>query len=702
MNKDNKITICIVDDNNDNLGLLFSMFAPNNYSILMAQNGMHAIQLIENNLPDLILLDVMLPDIDGFEVCKILKSNEKTNDIPVIFITALSDTSHKISGFQAGGIDYITKPFDRDEVIIRVTTHIELLSLRKDLLNKNNILENEIKERKKIEASLKELAEELRQAKHIAEKANQAKTLFLASMSHEIRTPMNAILGLTKLTLDTELTTDQYENLSAIKESATHLSSIINDILDLSKIETQNLQLTNECFNLNTLMINVIRLLMGSAQKKGIFLDIIQDPNIPTFFKGDEMRIKQVIINLVGNAIKFTNQGGVTVQISKPDEQTLPPEYQPNQNTQAIQNAIVLLFSIKDTGIGIPKDRQNIIFEAFQQSDYSITKQYGGSGLGLSISKKLVEKMGGCIWVQSEEQKGSTFYFTLCLSEASEEDIKNASKIISFEEATNQSLPALRILIVEDIDVNVMVLKKYLKTTNHNITIANNGLMAIETLKQKDFDLILMDIEMPIMDGIEATRQIRNGEAGKQKTNIPVIAMTAHALDEFQQMAKQVGMNGFLTKPVKFSQLKETLQSIALRIEVNKQNNPQIQHQADNLTRYDYDGIIDKQTLIDRLGDDQLFLTEVVKTSINDIQRLYKELQQALANQQMEKMIYIAHSLKSVCATIEAKTTKDICLQIEKLSKQGDYEQSKKLITKLDIEITTLLNYLALPNIFDV
>jgi signal transduction histidine kinase/DNA-binding NarL/FixJ family response regulator/HPt (histidine-containing phosphotransfer) domain-containing protein len=418
----------------------------------------------------------------------------------------------------------------------------EIARLRKLIDHERQVM-NELRDREA------QQSEEMRKAKELADEANRAKSAFLAVISHEIRTPMTGIMGMIRLLQETTLSNSQREYAQTIQDSGDAMVSLLNDILDFEKIESGKMDLEHLDFDLHRLLNGVVTLMSGHAAAKGIALKLELDADTPRFVVGDPVRLRQVLLNLVGNAIKFTSEGSVTLQA------------RPNQKgAHEGMSVHKLYFGVKDTGIGISKEAQQNLFNPFAQADNSITRKFGGTGLGLAISQRLIEAMGGRIQIDSTEGRGSTFYFIITMEEG------NAGSAAQQQSSattggTQKSARALRIMIVEDNEINQRLLREFVDRMGHHVTLAGSGEEALKIIGEQSFDLVLMDIELPGMSGMGTTKAIR-ALGDERKAALPVIALSGNVRDEDIRACYAANMNGHLSKPVDPKRLSQMIDKV--------------------------------------------------------------------------------------------------------------------------------------------
>ena len=529
--------ILIVDDKPENLVPLAKLLEDFDAEIIKATSGNEALAKCIDNEFALALIDVQMPDMDGYETVRIMRQVERTRFLPVIFISAIySEDQYLIQGVEAGAVDFITKPIKPRILIGKVKIFLELFEQKK-------LLENEIEQRKITEQSLVETKNELLKAKLKAEESDQLKTAFLANMSHEIRTPLNAIVGFSDILANsTNINPEKkLEFLGYINNSSIALTNIINDILDIAKIEAGQLKITFETINITGILKELeatfaSELLRKSKTEVNLILKLPRNQT-DLYAETDEIRLRQILSNLLNNAIKFTLMGSIEFGVEIYDQW--------------------LEFYVADTGIGIPEDKLALVFERFQRVENDKIVNAPGTGLGLSIVKKMVELLGGNIKVSSSVDKGSRFFFVLPykpgLSTGKEVNIQQGMTT----SPSNFNWNNKNILIAEDQDYNYQYLYEILTPTGANLKWARNGKETVDYFQLNGiYDIILMDIKMPVLNGLEAFTQIRSIN---KKT--PVIAVTAYAMDEDREQYMQYGFNEYITKPVNKSELLNIINS---------------------------------------------------------------------------------------------------------------------------------------------
>jgi signal transduction histidine kinase/HPt (histidine-containing phosphotransfer) domain-containing protein/BarA-like signal transduction histidine kinase len=593
-----------------------------------AAEGAEAVAKAGRARPDLVLMDVRLQgEMDGIEAARRI---QRLYDIPVIFLTAHSDSDTLERAKASSPFGYLLKPFEEREVHLAV----ELA-----------VYKHQVEQR-------------MRQAKAAAEAANDAKTSFLGTVSHELRTPMNGIIGMIELMLMTSLNDEQKEYAALIKDSSLKLLGVLNDILDYSRIEARTLRLHKTAFNLDQAIEATVAPWREQAQTKGLAFELFVSPDIPVDLEGDAARLKQVLSNLVHNAVKFTDHGSVRVEVKNAAEaagQHTPPR-------------IRLHVSVSDTGPGLSEEQAQNAFESFTQGEDYMTRSQGGLGLGLTIANRLVELLGGRIWIESNSGRGSTFHFTALMA-------LQTSVAPKPEEAPSPvDLSGVRVLVAEDNSTSRMLAVRLLSQNGAEVKTAQDGFQALEALASEPFDLVLMDVQMPVMDGIQATHRIRSGQIKDVQPNIPIVATTAHAMRGDAQRCLSAGMNRYLSKPLDVRSLLKTIGEI-LDLDDQAENNAEFQEQPP---------LLEIEATLERMAGDVELHREILIAFEEDAPKRLQDIRRALEEKNLEDVRRSNHALRGAAVNIGAERLVHVTQKLSSDVQFGRLDKAAKSMALMD------------------
>ncbi|MET0272297.1 MAG: response regulator [Phenylobacterium sp.] len=522
--------LLIVDDLEDNRIIMTRRLARRGFEVMEAEGGRQALAILDRESFDLVLLDIIMPDMNGFETLTRIRERHSPAVLPVIMVTVKDASVDVVRALKLGANDYITKPVDFDIAQARVEAHVA----RKQAEERNG----------RSQPDLEKLVVELRRGVQQAEAATRAKSDFLANMSHEIRTPLNGILGVASVLAEGVADDSQRGMVRTIVDAAMALERLLSDALDLSRVEAGKLEIRKERFDLPTVVERVAALFRPQAEEKGLAFTLAIDHAARGAVSGDPLRLQQILTNLISNAVKFTATGSVSVRVSL------------TEDGQAFR------FDVRDTGIGFDPARTAELFGRFEQADGAITQRFGGSGLGLAISRQLAELMEGGLTASGTPGQGAIFSLTLPLGAPSMIDRALAAP---GAHAIAGDGRRARVLVADDHATNRRVVELMLAQANVELVLVGDGAQALDAVAAERFDLILMDVQMPVLDGLSAIRAIRRHEAERGLPRTPVLALSAHALPEHVAMSLKAGADGHLTKPL---QAQVLLDAVSLALEV--------------------------------------------------------------------------------------------------------------------------------------
>ena len=640
-------TLLIVDDQPINVRAMHQAFA-SDYRVLVATSGADALRICRERLPDLILLDVVMPEVGGHEVCRQLKSDPRTRDIPIIFVTAQDEPSQEMLGLQLGAVDFIGKPVNPAVMRARVRTHLDLRRAAQRLVALNGTLEARVAERTR----------DLEAALQAADRANQAKSQFLSNISHEILTPINGVVGMTYLALRADPAPALRDCLVKIGLSGQHLLELVEDMLDFSKLVSSEIVLEDIEFELADVMNGVASQTAAAARAKGLKISFEVDPLLAGLFRGDPLRIGQVLINYVGNATKFSTSGQIRVAAAR---------------LSCEQDAEQVRFEVRDDGVGMRESELAGLFEPFHQVDGSFARRFGGNGLGLATCKEVAKLMGGQVGVNSLEGAGSTFWFTVTLPRAGA-GIPGGSDRVPAD-----PLRGARILVAEDNLINRQLAAGLLEAAGALVDVAEDGRQAVEQARQTKYDCILMDVQMPAMDGLEATRRLRADPATRA---VRILALTANVGREDRARCMDAGMDDVIAKPVipanLYAALRKWLPPLA---GAATGSGPA---EEDGIAdRSALEGLVDLNILLHNVGGDPVRFQRFARLFIDSVSVTLAELDKALADEDMATLADLGHRLKSSSRMVGALGFAAMCQRLEDMRDDATLLQARSVVDQM-------------------